>query len=50
MFDRYTTLVVYLLWSSKELLEKAYKEITIVSLVYIAEYWRVLDAFNAECD
>lgn len=43
MIDKYTTLVVYLIWVSKELLEKAYKEITIVSLIYCAEYWKKSD-------
>ncbi|KRW98487.1 hypothetical protein PPERSA_03318 [Pseudocohnilembus persalinus] len=48
MIDKYTTLVVYLIWVSKELLEKAYKEITIVSLIYCAEYWKKSDPLVVE--
>lgn len=48
MIDKHTTLVVYLIWVSKELLDKAYKEITIISLIYCAEYWKKLDEFEAQ--
>lgn len=37
--NQYTTLVVFFIWVSKELLESAYHEIVVLCLIYINQYW-----------
>lgn len=48
MINNYTTLVVFLTWVSKELLEKAYREIVVICLVYCGPLWEQIDNFKAQ--
>jgi len=43
MNSKYTTLTVFLIWISKELLEEAYREISIICLVYTDRYWKLIE-------
>lgn len=43
MSNKFTTLCVFLIWISKELLDDAYKEICLLAVSYTERYWTLIE-------